>query len=278
MSMTGARIGFLQNRPRFGQVERNLERAAAALEAHCRGNPLDLVVLPELAFTGYSFRSREELASLAEPIPGGPTVRALESLARSLGTLIVAGLPEEDGGRLFNSAVAVGPEGLLGWTRKVHLFAAEKEIFDPGDRGFPVVHHPPLAVGLMICFDWAFPEAARSLALAGANIIAHPSNLVLPHAQEAMRTRCLENAVFAITANRVGREARGRQPLVFTGRSQVTGPRGEVLLRAGAVSPTVRSVVVDLERACDKHLTPWNHLLLDRRPSQYRLEGLELER
>ena len=125
-------------------------------------------------------------------------------------------------------------------------------------------------IGLLICFDWIFPEAARTLALAGATLLCHPSNLVLPHCPDAMITRCLENRVFAVTANRVGEERRGVTPLRFIGLSQVVSPRGERLARCGAVDEGAATAVID-PGAFDKRLTPRNDLWEDRRPDIYRL-------
>ncbi|MFO0767873.1 MAG: nitrilase-related carbon-nitrogen hydrolase [Nitrospiraceae bacterium] len=97
----------------------------------------------------------------------------------------------------------------LGCYRKTHLFFEETLFFDPGDSGFQVWDVGGAKVGVMICFDWFYPESARTLALMGADIIAHPSNLVLPHCPDSMVTRCLENRVFSITANRIGRARLG---------------------------------------------------------------------
>jgi len=125
-------------------------------------------------------------------------------------------------------------------------------------------------IGMMICFDWAFPEIARSLALQGADLLCHPSNLVLPgHCQLAMRARCLENGIFAITANRCGEDRRPQGTLRFTGRSQIVGTRGEVLVRAPAATAAVRVAEIDPASSRDKNLTPRNHLLRDRRPEFY---------
>ncbi len=118
----------------------------------------------------------------------------------------------------------------------------------------------------MICFDWAFPEMARLLALGGAQVILHPSNLVLPYAQAAMLTRGLENGVFTVTANRHGQE-RGTP---FSGRSQVTSPKGALLAQAAGDFTGVLTAVVDLAQADDKQITPLNHVLNDRRPDLYR--------
>ena len=122
----------------------------------------------------------------------------------------------------------------------------------------------------MVCFDWFYPEAARTLALKGADIICHPSNLVLPHCPEAMVTRCLENHVFSITANRIGSERRGgKKKLTYIGKSEVVGPRGRVLHRAPEKREKLAIVEIDPAEARDKSLNPYNDLLKDRRTALY---------
>ena len=124
-------------------------------------------------------------------------------------------------------------------------------------------------MGVMVCFDWVFPEAARTLALQGAELICHPSNLVLAYCQDAMRTRCLENAVFAVTANRIGTERRPRGELTFTGQSQIVSPGGEILAHSGAADESLVVREVDLSAARDKSMTAQNDLFADRRPEFY---------
>ena len=122
----------------------------------------------------------------------------------------------------------------------------------------------------MICFDWYYPESARTLALQGAEILCHPSNLVLPHCPDAMVTRSLENRVFSITANRVGREARGgKPPLTFIGKSEVVSPTGRILSRASVDTPELTVVEIDVDEARNKSINPYNELLKDRRPAHY---------
>jgi predicted amidohydrolase len=154
--------------------------------------------------------------------------------------------------------------------RKLHLFDREPELFDPGDRPPAVQEWRGLRIGMMICFDWLFPETARLLALAGADLIAHPSNLILDHCQAAMRTRALENGVFAATVNRVGGESRpDGDNLVFSGRSQLVDPLGETLCAADESSTSVQLAAIDPERARDKRITRGNDRLGDRRAEHY---------
>lgn len=259
------KVGFIQTSPEFGNREANFEEVLRLSE----GVKADLLVLPELFASGYAFTSKDEARSLSED-HRGPTAEFLTGLARRVEGAVVAGFPERDGSSLYNSSMLVDSTGVLGVYRKVHLFAREKEWFTPGDKPFAVYRLPGAVVGMMICFDWIFPEAARSLALAGAQVIAHPANLVLPYCQEAMKTRCLENRVFAVTANRVGREHRGEDDLTFTGASQVTGPKGEIMFRSHTENTGVHTLEIDPSAAYDKRVTPRNDILADRRPELYR--------
>lgn len=260
------RVGFLQFAPEFGEVKRNVDRAVARVEQA----EADLIVLPELFATGYQFTSHEEVHRLAEAIPDGPTTKRLADLAKTRRLVIVAGIPERAGHRYFNAAIVVGPAGFIGCYRKVHLFFEETVFFAPGDTGFQVWNIGSATLGVMICFDWFYPEAARTLALRGAHVIAHPSNLVLPHCPDAMVTRCLENRVFAVTANRTGTEARGEKPpLTFIGQSEIVTPRGQILHRASADGEELTILEIDPSEAHSKRLNSYNDLLRDRRPSEY---------
>jgi predicted amidohydrolase len=261
------KVGYYQFNPVFGDAARNLEKVARKLSSvRC-----DLLVLPELFASGYQFVSKEEVAALAEPVPDGATTKRLCEVARERSMHIVAGLPERDGGRYYNSAVVVGPKGVIGRYRKAHLFFEETRFFTPGDSGFQVWDIGPARIGVMVCFDWFYPEAARTLALKGADIICHPSNLVLPHCPDAMVTRCLENHVFSITANRIGSEKRGgKRRLTYIGRSEVVSPQGRILHRAPGGREKLAVVDIDPREARDKSLNRYNDLLRDRRSALYR--------
>lgn len=263
------RIGYVQNDPVYGEPAANLD----AVEAHIgAAPPADLWVLPELFASGYLFGERQECARLAEPVPGGPTTQGLLRIARERCCAIIAGLPERAGERIYNAAVAVDPSGVRTVYRKVHLFNREKEWFDPGDTPFPVIDIAGARVGMMICWDWRFPEVARTLALGGAQLLAHPSNLVLPYCQAAMVTRALENRVFVATVNRIGREDRAGSDLTFTGGSRVVSHEGRVLSDAPSEAASVDVIEIDPLRADDKRATPGNDLFADRRPEFYRLQ------
>lgn len=256
------RIGYLQTNPVFGEKEQNLVRISELLAG---GGKADLIVLTELCTTGYSFKSMEELSVAAESIPDGESISRLMALAKKINAHLVAGIAEREGDKFYNSAVLVGPGGYIGKYRKIHLFKDEKDLFTPGDSEFPVFEVEGTRIGIMICFDWAFPEVARVLALKGAEIICHPSNLVLPYAFDVMRARAIENRVFVITSSRTGEE-RG---LSFQGKSQIVNPEMNIIAVSGQEKEEVRIAEIDLALARDKKVTPNNDLFSDRRPEFY---------
>ena len=259
------KIGFIQFEPHFGQVERNLDAA----EALIRKSDAEVLVLPECFNTGYLFLSRDEAWELGEEIPAGKTTQRLIALAKERNQVFVAGVVERSGNDLFNAAVVVSPQGHLGTYRKIHLFSEEKFWFTPGNIPFPVYDIGTAKLGVMICFDWFFPESARLLALRGADVICHCANLVLPFCQAGMITRCLENRVFAVTANRTGSETRGDKHLAYTGQSQITGPEGNLLYRASVGGDEVGIADIDVRLARNKRLNVYNHLLNNRRTDMY---------
>jgi predicted amidohydrolase len=258
------RVAVLQFAPRFGEVGANLDTVDRMLESV----RADVIVLPELFQTGYLFTSRDELPRLAESLDG-PTVTRIQRWARRSDAAIVAGIAEATPEGCYNSAVVIGPEGLLAHYRKIHLFDREKLWFEPGNLGFPVCEFRGARLGVMVCFDWRFPEAARSLAFKGADLIVHPSNLVLPWCPDAMITRALENNVFIATSDRWGTDERGGTRLRFIGRSQVVDPHGRRLAQLGEDEDGVLTVDIDPASARNKQVNEHNHLFDDLRPDHY---------
>lgn len=260
------KIGYYQFNPEFGNVENNIEKMTKALESvHA-----DLIVLPELATSGYLFTNKEEPRSLAEKFPGILSKEFLR-LSEKTGTSYVVGFPEYAEEGVYNSAALITPEGIQYIYRKTHLFFEEKKYFLPG-KEYKIVDVKGYKIGILICFDHMFPEAARTLALKGAQVICHPSNLVLPeYGQLTTRVRALENRVFWILANRIGTEERGGSKLVYTGESQILSPKGEIINRAGAGEESVFVTEIDPEEAADKKVTDFNNIFEDRRPEIYTL-------
>jgi len=258
--------GFYQFEPLFGAVSKNLETIEEASHHHS----FDLLVLPELCTTGYQFVSQSEVRDLSEPVPGGPSVDRLIKIAKKANAHIVAGLAEIDGKDIFNTSVMVNGSGVVSKYRKIHLFYEETLWFTAGSKLPDVVDIGMAKVGMMICFDWFFPELTRILTLNGADIVVQPANLILPYCQKAMQTRSIENRIFTITSNRTGTEERGgKKPMTFTGGSQVTGVKGNVLIQATANEEKLQVVEIDPEQARDKSITPYNSIIDSRRPDIY---------
>lgn len=258
-------MAVVQLQPLFLDLDRNLEKALDMLH-HLS---VDLVVFPELFLSGYTFKSREEVMQISLPLDANRYIAPLLEMSREKSMGICGGYAEKDGANLYNSAFFIGDGKILDNYRKIHLFKDEKKYFNPGDGGFRVFGYKGMNIGVMICFDWIFPESARSLALKGAQLILHPANLVLPYCQQAMFARAIENRVFIITANRVGREVNGDYDNRFTGGSQVVSPRGDYLLQMGSSDEGTESVEIDPTLALDKQLTRFNDLFGDRKPQWY---------
>ncbi len=261
------KIGYFQFRPLFGKVSHNLHKVVAKLS----NAKADLIVLPELAFTGYYFKNRAEVKALAEDPGKSVTVDALTALCKKGKFRIVTGFTEKARGKYFNSALLIGPRGVEHTYRKIHLFNEETKWFDAGNIPLQVNKIGSARIGIMVCFDWAFPEVARSLALQGADIICHPANLVLGYCQQTMLTRCLENKVYAITTNRFGYDKRPQGNLRFTGRSQIVAPGGTLIHRAPSQREELFIMDIEPALARDKSITPLNEVLRDRRPEFYKV-------
>jgi len=259
------KIALCQNSPIFGEIEQNIKDVIDSVE----NEDFDLLVLPELFATGYQFENRAEAFSFADTAGSGKTFERILQLAISKNAMIIYGFPEKKGEKLFNSAIAIDPSGNSFLYQKTHLFDTEKNVFDPGETGFSVFEYKNAKIGMMICFDWRFPESARRLALLGAQIIAHPANLVLSTCPDAMITRALENMVFTVTADRVGLENRCGQALKFTGKSRIISPQGKILSELGETESSCISVEINQKDADNKSVTPNNHLFDDRRPDYY---------
>lgn len=258
------KIGYIQNYPLFGKKQKNL----ASVDEMLKEVKADLIVLPEMFATGYTFTSVDEVAGLAEEVDGETSGflcrKSIETTA-----IMVAGFIEQDGESFYNSSLIISAGKIIGTYRKLHLFYKEKLFFTAGNRPLEVYSINGIKIGIMICFDWIFPEVSRVLAVKGAQLIAHPANLVMPWCQHAMRTRCLENRVFAVTANRVGMEKRGDDENRFTGGSQVVSCNGEILVSSSSESSGMDFVEIDPSLAENKMINPFNDIIRDRRPELY---------
>jgi len=269
------RIACVQMAPIVGDVAANQARSLQLIEeAVAQG--AQLVVLPELANSGYMFANRQEAFALAEPLPDGPTAQAWAAIAQRLGIYLVAGIAEHAGDRLYNSALITGPQGYIGTYRKLHLWNEENQFFEPGNLGLPVFHTELGCLAVAICYDGWFPEVYRQLALQGADIVAVPTNWVpmpgqtpdgpaVAHALAIAGAHC--NGLTVACADRVGVE-RG-QP--FVGRSLIVGAQGWVL--GGPASADKEEILVasvdTLAMRRARQVNPFNHILRDRRSDVY---------
>jgi 5-aminopentanamidase len=264
------RVAVAQLDPKLAETERNLDVCLARLEeAVAQG--AELLVLPECAIPGYMFESAEEARPYAEEIPG-PSTEALEEACRRTGAHVVCGLIERDGDQLHNAAVLVGPDGLLGSYRKTHLpYLGVDRFVQPGDE-LPVFETPLGRIGVEICYDLRFPEVTRTLALKGADLVAHPTNFpVAASIQTELITtaRAAENRIFLLTANRCGKERWAE----FCGRSQIVDPYGVRLAETDVTSEALLVADIEIERARDKdYVIPGEYELYlfgHRRPELY---------
>ncbi len=199
------KLACIQFTPAFLDRDETIRRLDPWLDEAAGAGGADLVVLPELCNSGYNFGSRDEAFACAERADDGPFLAHLARRCSELDCEIVTGFCERLGDDLYNSAALLSARGLEGLYRKLHLFMNEQDFFVPGDRGLPVFERPYARIGMQICFDWSFPEPWRVLALAGAEIVAHPANFVLPgKAQRAIPVHAMLNRMFVANANRLG--------------------------------------------------------------------------
>jgi predicted amidohydrolase len=246
------RIAAAQFDPRLNDPARNTARVASLLEQAAREGAA-LVVLPECALTGYTFASLDEARQAALPADGD-AIRAVAGQCRALGLHAVLGTLLLQGDDVLNAALLIGPGGLIGAYHKAHLpFCGADRYIRRGDTGFPVFDTPLGRIGMLICYDLRFPEAARALALRGADLIALPTNW--PTGADSapeftVRSRAFENRVFFAACNRVGEERGAR----FIGRSCIVAPSGKHLADAAPDGEQIIYADVDLSAARNKRL------------------------
>lgn len=287
MTPSALKLGVCQYAPRVGDLDYNLACGAEWIRRAGEAGA-QLVVLPELASSGYTFQADAEAEAAAFPAGSSPVLGAWLRECSELGIFVAAGFAERGDQGRYNAAALLGPEGLVGVYRKAHLFFDEKTYFRPGDVGFPVFDLPFGRVGMLVCYDLWFPEAARALALAGADLICVPTNWVANFRRRSLDERgwtmgdyaCVgaatQNQVFVAAADRIGSE-RG---VDFVGCSCVVGPDGWMI--AGPAPSTSEALLladVDLGWArSSKRRTPRNHTFEDRRPDLYAPAAPEPER
>ncbi len=259
-------VAVVQMQPKLGEVGDNVTHMMEFIEKICLEQRVDLIVFPELINTGYECGVR--FTDLAEKVPGH-TVNLMAQQAAEFGTHIVFGmaLKEKVESILYDAAILIGPDGeVIGDYRKVHPRGEERLAFRPGFR-FPVLEAGFGAVGLMLGWDMAFPEVARSLALDGAELLCLCASWERPHTEEwnaFVLARAFENSVFVAAANRVGEEP----SYTFFGQSMIVGPRGEVYSSIDEETEGYALARIDLDEV--RRLREEYQLFQLRQPTTYR--------
>ncbi|MEW4488857.1 carbon-nitrogen hydrolase family protein [Thalassoglobus sp. JC818] len=266
------RVAAVQMDVKIGAPEQNL---ASMLDAFgtARQNGAELVIFPECALTGYCFESAEESLPFAEEL-SGPAVSTFQKKLQELGGAAVFGMltPSPDG--VFNTAVLLNGDGVIGAYRKIHLPGLGIDQYATyGDEPFRVYEVGEIRVGLAICYDSAFPESSRVMALQGADLIALPTNF--PTGAENMtrytiNTRAMENKVYFAAVNRVGKERGFR----FIGETTVADPNGNTLCKGSETAEEILYFDVDPAESREKRIVrvPGKHAIdrvADRRPEMY---------
>jgi len=246
------RVAGVQMDVELGDLAKNRARILEGLNQAADANA-QLIVFPECALCGYGFESREEAFAHAEPLPGPSTLTLAEACARR-GVWAIVGMLEQEGDRLYNTCVLIGPTGLVGRYRKIHLpFMGVDRFTDPGTDPFALHEVEGVRVGMHICYDGSFPESGRVLTLLGADLLVLPTNWPVKTECAALHMvpcRAFENVVYMIAVNRVGQE-RGT---TFIGRSSVADPDGRVMATAGWDSEELILADIDAAKARRKRL------------------------
>ncbi len=288
MTSASLKLGLVQHACGADRADNLAHSAEGIRAAAARG--ADLVLLQELHAGPYFCQTEDPAAfDLAEPIPSGPSTRALAALAAELRVVIVGSVFERRASGLYhNTAVVLERDGTLaGMYRKMHIpddpGYYEKFYFTPGDLGFMPVNTSVGRLGVLVCWDQWYPEAARLMALAGADILLYPTAIGWdPRDGETERSRqrdawrtiqrahAIANGLPVAACNRVGREmdpSGQSDGIEFWGGSFVCGPQGEILAEAAAAEPAV--LVVEIDRARTEAVRRMWPYLRDRRIDAY---------
>ena len=264
--MREVRVAVAQMHPLLGESEENLVKMSQFIERISTEQPVDIIVFPELVTSGYECGVR--FTELAERVPG-PTVNLLAQRASDFGVHVVFGMVAKTQVEsvIYDAAVLIGPDGeVIGQYNKVHLRGEERMAFRAGYR-YLVLEAEFGLVGLMLGWDLAFPEVARSLALEGAELLCVCANWERPNLEE-WRTynlaRAYENAIFVAAANRIGEEP----SYTFFGHSMIVGPRGEVYATLDEEIEGYIVAKIDLDNI--RHIREESQLFQCRQPQTYR--------
>lgn len=256
------RIAQIQFSPVLGKIDQNTAKVETLL-SQCNGSKL--IILPELSDTGYNFIDKKHALNISRQIDENPFVTMLLEQSKILNAHIVTGISEKIGNKLYNSSLFISPKGIEGKYSKIHLFMNEKDIFEEGNTGMYVHDTGEFKIGMQICFDYLFPDPWRILAQKGADIIAHPSNLVTYNAFKVVPALAIMNKVIIASTNRIGND-RG---LEFAGKSFLCDPNGEIISEASPVDEEILFSEIDPIISRNKMITARNHVFNDRRVEKY---------
>ena len=221
------KIGYLQ----YAVIQRDREANLNYIEEKLKNKTFDLLVLPELFTSGYAFDTKEEILPFVENIKESYTINRLTKLAKRSHGYIVGTIPELSNDKIYNTAITVGPEGLVSTFRKIHITDYEQRIFSAG-HSIEVCKCNKAHIGTMICFDCWFPPLSSKLRQLGAQIICHPSCFGGEVTPTIIPIRALENQCFIISCNRIGEELFDGVLEPYRGESQIVNPDGKVLIQA----------------------------------------------
>ena len=266
------KIACVQTDVTFKDIDANLSSLEATVRSEVNQGT-QLTVFPECFSTGYCFDSLAEAMAFSESVPGPSTDRVVK-LCAELQTHVVFGMLEKSGDQLFNVAVLIGPDGLIGSYRKVHLpYLGVDRFTTPGDRPFEVFEAAGVRIGMLICYDGGFPEAARVLSIRGADLIVLPTNWPPGGsymAEFSINCRAMENGIYFAAVNRIGTE----NGFSFIGKSRICSPVGATINSIDDASPGILRTEIDPMIARTKRIVrvPGKHLIdrmADRRPELY---------
>jgi predicted amidohydrolase len=266
------KIACVQTDVVFKDINANLSSLEATVRSEVNQGT-ELTVFPECYSTGYCFDSLAEAMEFSESVPGPATDRVAK-LCAELKTHVVFGMLEKSGDDLFNVAVLIGPDGLIGCYRKVHLpYLGVDRFTTPGDRPFEVFEAAGVRIGMLICYDGGFPEAARVLSIRGADLIVLPTNWPPGGsymAEFSINCRAMENGIYFAAVNRIGTE----NGFSFIGKSRICSPVGATINSIDDASPGILRTEIDPMIARTKRIVrvPGKHLIdrmADRRPEMY---------
>lgn len=264
-------ITIIQNSPQLFKLKENKDDIISKINQ----SNSDIIVFPELSTSGYFFQNRNEVLKIALS-SDDQFFEKIQTISTKKNQIICLGFAEVENKnrltKLYNSAILIFPNPQLKYVyRKTHLFYKERYCFEEGNTGFNVIYDESngIKIGLMICYDWRFPESARALALKGADLILCPSNLVTELWTKVMPARAIENKVFLAVANRIGTEIRNEETLIFNGNSAFYDTNGNMLTSFSDNNLDEQTIQFDYMESRNKKFNSINDIFIDRRDKWY---------